>query len=179
MQVENADVRLFGTEFGKNRWWRFTQTVKVNISARVPDVESSIGASAPDAVGQVTLVNLHSPSSRKVGIFEGKEFGCDLKVGTKVEVLRRALAQCERRAIVAGDINFKDMKGLESLLENDARGQWGVKPNHTRMDRPVTGKRVVETWGVLCVVAKHPQLPPKIRTSRDRHKPPNWTKNAN
>ena len=134
--MKNDEVRLFGAETGKSRWWRFVQAVQFtrasSIGASVPDVVSSIGASVPDVV---TLVNVHSPSSNRTGWWAGKEFGTTLAMQTKVEVARRALQHFGRgRTILAGDTNLKKLSELESLTSSDENGQWDCQPNPTKRD---------------------------------------------
>ena len=110
--IQNDEVRLFGTETGKHRWWRFVQVVKISIGASVPDAE------------EIALVNVHSPSSNRAGTWHGRAFGSELNVQTKTEMVRRPMALYgqDGRVVLAGDTNMKRLSELEAVTDSDAHG---------------------------------------------------------
>ena len=59
--ITNEKFMPFGEELGQSRWWRFALVVQVR--------PHSIGASGPDVDtrANLTLINMHSPSSQRVG----------------------------------------------------------------------------------------------------------------
>lgn len=125
----NSMIKPFGLETGQSRWWRFAQVVQFS--------RHSIGASGPDVApnAKLTLINMHSPSSDRVGMFEGRAFKNTLKITTKMEYVRRCLLHTHPGpTILAGDTNIKQEVELVTLTTQGPNGQWGVQPNHLKQD---------------------------------------------
>jgi len=133
--ITNEKFMPFGEELGQSRWWRFAQVVQVR--------PHSIGASGPDVDprANLTLINMHSPSSQRVGWFEDprtgttKVFKNTLKDSTKIEYVRMCLEHTGPvPTILAGDTNIKNELELVTLTTRDSKGQWGVQPNYLKAD---------------------------------------------